>query len=130
MKSSLPWAPGGMGEVYRARNTRLDRTVAVKVLPTHLSDNPEFKQRFERESVHHFYHTLSFKLPFGINVTRHLRSHCLSAPHGCVSDIFYSAWWRWVVECWLRFRAHKAWRKRVNVGFERAPDAIHFCGSA
>ena len=39
-----------MGEVYRARDTRLDRTVAVKILPTHLSDNPEFRQRFEREA--------------------------------------------------------------------------------
>ena len=39
-----------MGEVYRARDTRLDRTVAVKIMPTHLSENPEFKQRFEREA--------------------------------------------------------------------------------
>ncbi len=39
-----------MGEVYRARDMRLDRTVAIKILPTHLSDNPEFKQRFEREA--------------------------------------------------------------------------------
>ena len=39
-----------MGEVYRARDTRLDRIVAIKILPTHLSDNPEFKQRFEREA--------------------------------------------------------------------------------
>ncbi len=39
-----------MGEVYRARDTRLDRTVAVKILPSHLSDNPEAKQRFEREA--------------------------------------------------------------------------------
>ena len=39
-----------MGEVYRARDTRLDRTVAVKILPTHLCESPEFKQRFEREA--------------------------------------------------------------------------------
>jgi Tol biopolymer transport system component len=40
---------GGMGEVYRARDTRLDRTVAVKVLASHLSSSPELKQRMERE---------------------------------------------------------------------------------
>jgi Tol biopolymer transport system component len=39
-----------MGEVYRARDTRLDRTVAIKVLPQHLSSNPDLKQRFEREA--------------------------------------------------------------------------------
>jgi Tol biopolymer transport system component len=39
-----------MGEVYRARDTRLGRDVAVKVLPEHLSQNAEFKQRFEREA--------------------------------------------------------------------------------
>jgi serine/threonine protein kinase len=39
-----------MGEVYRARDTRLDRTVAIKVLPPHLSDRPEAKERFEREA--------------------------------------------------------------------------------
>ena len=41
---------GGMGEVYRARDTRLERTVAVKVLPAHLTGNEELRQRFEREA--------------------------------------------------------------------------------
>jgi serine/threonine protein kinase len=45
-----PLGAGGMGEVYRARDTRLDRTVAIKILPSHLSSNPEALQRFDREA--------------------------------------------------------------------------------
>src|ERR1700730_7061681 len=41
---------GGMGEVYRAKDKRLDRTVAIKILPAHLSSDPLSKQRFEREA--------------------------------------------------------------------------------
>src|ERR1700736_3435691 len=41
---------GGMGEVYRAKDTRLNRIVAIKVLPSHLADSPELRERFEREA--------------------------------------------------------------------------------
>jgi serine/threonine protein kinase/Tol biopolymer transport system component len=45
-----PIGAGGMGEVYRARDTRLDRSVAIKVIPTHLSARPDVRARFEREA--------------------------------------------------------------------------------
>jgi serine/threonine protein kinase len=41
---------GGMGEVYSARDTRLNRTVAIKILPEHLSSNPQLRERFDREA--------------------------------------------------------------------------------
>src|SRR5881396_36200 len=47
---SSPLGAGGMGEVYRARDTRLERAVAIKILPAELSSSAQFKLRFEREA--------------------------------------------------------------------------------
>ena len=47
---SSPLGAGGMGEVYRPTDKRLGRSVAVKILPLHVSKDPIHKQRFEREA--------------------------------------------------------------------------------
>src|SRR5215208_2313929 len=45
-----PLGVGGMGEVYQARDTRLDRAVAIKIMPDVLAEDPVFRDRFEREA--------------------------------------------------------------------------------
>ena len=63
-----PIGAGGTGEVYKARDTRLDRTVAIKVLPEHLSNDPALRERFEREaravsSLNHPHITVQYIAP-------------------------------------------------------------------
>ncbi len=65
-----------MGEVYKAKDTRLDRTVAIKVLPSHLSDNPELKQRLEREaraisSLNHPHICILYDIQDGVQLPGH-----------------------------------------------------------
>src|SRR2546422_732781 len=70
-----PLGAGGMGEVYRARDTRLDRTVAIKILPAQFSSDPVRKQRFEREAK-----TIS-----SLNHPQDRKSTRLNSSHGYIS---------------------------------------------
>ena len=53
---------GGMGEVYRARDTRLNRIVALKILPDHLADRADLRERFEREARHTFVRSMTLAI--------------------------------------------------------------------
>ncbi len=70
-----PIGAGGMGEVYKARDTRLDRTVAIKVLPEHVAADPDLKQRFEREAK-----TISSLNHPHICTLHDIGSHCRGVP--------------------------------------------------
>ncbi len=50
LRDPVPTGRWRHGEVYKARDTRLDRTVAIKVLLAHVADDPDLRQRFEREA--------------------------------------------------------------------------------
>ena len=83
-----PIGAGGMGEVYRAKDTRLDRTVAIKVLPEHLAQSPESRLRFEREaravsSLNHpnicILHDIGHQDDIGFLVMEYLEGETLAA---------------------------------------------------
>ena len=80
---------GGMGEVYRARDTRLDRIVAIKILPSHLSSDPGRRERFAREarlisSLNHSHIRALYDVQFW-SVPNRLTLHTLSF-EGYVAD--------------------------------------------
>ena len=75
-----------MGEVYRARDTRLDRTMAVKILPSHLASNPDLRQRFEREA----------RAVSALNHPHICTLHDIGHPDG----IDYLAWSTWKARRW------------------------------
>ncbi len=83
-----PLGAGGMGEVYKARDTRLDRFVAIKVLPEHIAKREDLRQRFEREaravaSLNHPHicvlHDIGNQNGTGYMVMEHLEGETLAA---------------------------------------------------
>jgi len=94
---------GGQGEVYKARDTRLNRTVAIKVLPAHFSDKAEMKARFEREA----------QAIAGLN-----HSHiCVLYDVGHQDGTDYSSWSTWKGRHsrhgWRRARCRSMRRRRL-----------------
>jgi serine/threonine protein kinase len=81
---------GGMGEVFRARDTRLDRTVAVKILPADHAANAQVRLRFEREAkaisaLNHPHICSLYDVGSDSNIdylkSRHARIRCMASPN-------------------------------------------------
>jgi 23S rRNA pseudouridine1911/1915/1917 synthase len=105
-KILAPLGAGGMGEVYQARDTRLDRTVASKILPSHLSDDPTRRQRFEREAYTAFYQVSSLFVSEG-KLDRPQFAHLPSSKYDSYQD-----WVRIGVYVSVKFPSMKKFPKK------------------
>src|SRR2546427_6938274 len=103
-----PLGAGGMGEVYRARDTRLDRDVAIKVLPQLLAGDPKSLTRFEREA----------KAVAALSHPNILAIHDFGEDRGirfAVTELLDGETLRQRLS-----REHPAWRKAVEIGIAMA----------
>ena len=87
-----PIGAGGMGEVYRVKDTRLDRIVAIKVLPGHLSSNPDLRARFEREAKAIDDARLAEQFPDLTIVIDHMADTPLHRPEGLEKLLDLHSW--------------------------------------
>ena len=117
-----PLGAGGMGEVYRARDTRLGRDVAVKVLPEHLSSNPELKLRLDREakaisSLNHphicILHDVGSQNGMDFLVMEHLDGETLA-------DRLQKVRCRWTRRCASQFKSLMLWTKPMRAAWSIA----------
>jgi serine/threonine protein kinase len=87
-----PIGAGGLGEVYRVKDTRLDRIVAIKVLPGHLSSNPDLRARFEREAKAIDDARLAEQFPDLTIVIDHIADTPLHRPEGLQKLLDLHSW--------------------------------------
>ena len=117
-----PIGAGGMGEVYKARDTRLDRTVAIKVLPEHVAADPDLKQRFEREAK-----TISSLNHPHVCTLHDVGEHCKGVrrptrPTSCALTPAQPRAGR--ESCVAGSRAQRPWSGTPGLGSVRAPRAV------